>query len=74
MPVDGFAIPQDSIPLRLAYAQQRDPFMHDSDTDSRDTKADRVNGCIDPVYPQAWTYVYGTSHLVNCLAGKPISN
>jgi len=39
-----------------------------------DTEAECENGCVDPVQPPVLTVIYGTPHLHNGLACKPISN
>jgi len=74
LPDDGFVIEHDSILLQCVYEPHRDPFVNTSDDDFSNTEADSDNVCIDPQYSPVWTHIYGTPHLDNHLAGKPISN
>ena len=64
----------DSILLPIVCEPHCDPFLHFSDDDFSDLKADSENACIDPEQTPVQTRIYGTPHLGNCLGGKPIRN
>jgi hypothetical protein len=74
LPDDGFAIEHDGILLPFLHELHHDPSLHPSDDDFSDTEADSENVCIDPEQPPVRTRIYGTPHLDNSLAGRPISN
>jgi hypothetical protein len=74
LPDEGFAIEHTSILHPFIHNTHRDPFLNPSDDVSSDTEADSENACIDPEEPPVRTHIYGTPHLDNHLAGKPISN
>jgi len=74
LPVHGFGIEHDSILLPFIHEQHRDPSLHPSDDNSSNTEAESENACIDREQPPVRTHIYGTPHLDNRLAVKPISN
>jgi len=74
LPDVGFVIKHHRILLPFVHEPHRDPFLHPSDDDSSDTEAGSQDGCVDPKEPPVRTRNYGTPHLRNHLAGKPISN
>jgi hypothetical protein len=71
---DGFAIEHESILHPFIHEPRHDPFLHPSDDDSINIYATSENGCIDPEQPPVWTCIWGSPHLDDDLAGKPISN
>jgi len=74
LPHDGFAIQCNSILLPFVHELHRNAFLHLSDNYLSDTETDIENAYIDPEQPPLRTCIYGTPHLDNCLASKPISN
>jgi len=74
LPDDGVTIEHYSILLLFVHETHRDPILHHSDDDSSDTEANSETACIDPEQLPVRICIYGTPHLDNRLAGKPISN
>jgi len=74
LPDDGLAIKHMSHLLLCVHAPHCHPFYYPSDDNSGGTEADSENICIDPEPPPIQTHIYGTPHLDNHLASKPISN
>jgi len=74
MPDDGFAIKDDSILLPFAQKQNQDWLLPLSDDKSCNTGDDSEKACIDPEQPPVRTPIYGTPHMDDRLAGKPMSN
>jgi len=73
-PDDGFAIERNCILIPFVSEPHCKAFLHHSEDDSSDTEADSENVCIDLEQAPVWTPIYGTPHLDNNLARKPISN
>jgi len=71
---DGFVIEHESILLPFLHEPRHDPVSHSSDDDSRDSEAHSENAYIDPEQLPVYSHNYGTPHLDNRLASKPISN
>jgi len=74
LPDDGFAIENDSIPLPFVQELHWDPVLHTADDNCSNSVTDTKNGWIDPEQPPVRTHIYGTPHLDNHLASKPVSN
>ena len=74
LPDAGFAIVHHSILLPFVYQPHRDTFLHPSDNDPSDLEANCETVCIHPEQPTVRIQIYGTPHMDNRLAGKPISN
>jgi hypothetical protein len=73
LPDDGLAIEHDSIPFPVIQEPHRDLFVHPSDDDYSDTKANSQNACINPEQLAFRTSRNGTPYFDTCLAVKPIS-
>jgi hypothetical protein len=72
LPDVGFAIEDNSILLPFGYEPHRDRFLPPSNNDSWDTDANRKFVYINREQPPVCTWIGGTPHLGNRLAGKLI--
>ena len=67
-------IKHNRILLPFVHGPHHNRFLHPSHDESCDIEANSHNECIDHEQPPVQTPIYGTLHLCNHLASKPISN